>query len=448
MAQKVDNPTFERASELQVQYVDLAQLTHDPANSRFHAPAQIKQIAASVKAFEFNSPILVDKDYKILAGHGRALALKLLGWTNVPVIMLDHLTPEQARAYAIADNKLTDNSSFDKRQLALHFKALAELDLGFSLEATGFTMGEIDLSIESLSVTSDVAGADTADEGAPPTGPAVAKLGQVWRLGKHRLICGSSLEEASFARLLGGELVQCAFNDPPYGPSMRSYFGARAKREFVQGSDDLTDEALSTFLGTALELAVRHSANGAVHFNCIDWRGQRVMLNVCAELYGQHLNTCVWSKNPGMGALYRSAHEMVLVHRVGKSRHRNNVQLGKWGKNRTNVWSYPGASMFVRGSEDGDLIAHHPTPKPVALVKDALLDVSARGELVLDAFTGAGATLLACERTGRRFRGIELDPLYIDLAIRRWQRLTGENAVLESTGERFDELAQMPGGQP
>jgi hypothetical protein len=434
---------------LSVIYVATGKLKPNPNNARDHTPRQVRQIAESLKAFQFNAPILADREDMIIAGHGRWLAAKLLGWAEVPVIRLADLTPEQVKAYAIADNRLTDNSVFNERQLALHLKALSELDLDFSLEATGFTIGEIDLRIEGL----DEGGSDPDPDDEPlPPGPSVCRSGDLFLLGDHRLLNGSALEPASYDLLLEGELADGAFLDPPYGGSIQGYLarkGRQRHREFVQGSVAMTPAELAAFLNRAAQLVAEYSTDRSVAFWCMDFRHLETMLAAGRLAYAELLNLCVWAKDKGgMGALYRSAHELVLVYRKGREGHRNNVQLGRFGRNRTNVWSYPGANQFVRASGDADLLSQHPTPKPVELVADALLDVTARRDLILDVFLGSGTTLIACERVGRRCRGLELDPLYIDLAIRRWQRLTGEDAIHAASGRPFNDLAAEASGEP
>jgi len=431
-------------SKLAIEYIATDELKPDPENARRHTPAQLKQIAASIKAFGYGAPILVDADNKVLAGHGRLESLKRLGWSEAPVIRMEHLSPAQARAFAITDNRLSDNSSFDERLLALHFKELATIiDLDFSLEDTGFSMGEIDLLIEGLDDQQKDA-ADPDDEPVLP-GPAVSRPGDLWRLGPHRLICGSALDGEVFKQLLQGEVVAGGFHDFPYNVPVNGHIsgkGKRKHREFLAGSGEMSGPEYSIFQTNACRQIADHSADGAVHFFTMDWAHIRSLLAAGGAVFDDLLNICVWVKNNGgMGGLYRSAHELVAVFRHGPGRHRNNVQLGKYGRNRENVWRYAGANTFLRSSEEADLIGQHPTPKPVALVADALLDVTARGELVLDAFMGSGSTLMACERIGRRCRGIELDGLYVDLTIRRWQRMSGEAAIRESDGRTFDDLA-------
>ena len=423
---------------LAVEYLPLAELTLDPLNARLHKPAQINQIARSIAAFHFNVPVLVDAEGKVLAGHGRVLACRQLGWSEVPVIRLAHLTPAQARAFAIADNRLSETSSWDETLLANHLKELSELDLDFSLEATGFTVGEIDLKIQGL----DIVGDDDPDEAAAPIGPAVAAFGDLWTLGPHKILCGDSLEAASYVLLMGEERASMAFTDPPYNVPINGHVSGKGKvrhREFAMAAGEMTEPEFVAFLTKVCGFMAAVSADGALHYICMDWGHLFALLAAGRASYDSFLNLCVWAKpNGGMGGLYRSAHELVTVFKHGRAAHRNNVQLGRYGRNRTNVWNYASAVGFGRG-EDADLAAQHPTPKPVGMIADAILDVTERRDIVLDAFLGAGATLMAAERVGRICRGIELDPLYVDLTIRRWQRLTGDDAVRQD-GTSFNTL--------
>jgi DNA methylase len=200
------------------------------------------------------------------------------------------------------------------------------------------------------------------------------------------------------------------------------------------------------FLMTSLKLLCDFSVNNSVHYVCIDWRHFGELLSAGRQNYDEFLNLCVWVKNAGgMGSFYRSQHELVLVFRQGKGPHRNNIQLGQFGRNRTNVWQYPGIQTLSKQSEEGNLLALHPTVKPIAMVADAILDCSARGEVVLDAFLGSGTTLMAAERVVRTCCGIEIDPLGVDVGIRRWQKYTGDAAIQALTGKRFDEIAALKG---
>lgn len=425
-------------------------LSPSPRNPRQHSQRQVRQIARSIKAFGFNVPILADRNRLVISGHGRLLAARQLGLTHVPVILLDHLSPEQVQAFAIADNRLSDNSSWNDQLLGEIFAELAALDLSFDIEATGFTMGEIDLRIEALELpdAGKPVESDSIDDFELPEGGApVTRLGDTWQLGRHRIHCGSALDSAAYAALLGEERAAAVFADPPFNVPIRGHVSGRSAghREFAMASGEMTPAQFTRFLACAFEQMAQHSEHGSLHFICIDWRHLREALDSGFGAYADLVNLCVWVKDKGgMGSLYRSQHELVLVFRHGRSGHRNNVQLGQFGRNRTNVWNYPGANTMSRERGAENVLAMHPTVKPVAMVADALLDCTARGAIVLDPFLGSGTTLLAAERSGRACRGIELDPLYVDLVIRRWQSLSGDSATLES-GESFEAIAQQRG---
>ncbi|MGO9452635.1 MAG: site-specific DNA-methyltransferase [Candidatus Binataceae bacterium] len=425
-----------------VVYRPLADLRMDPGNPRAHSPRQVRQIARSIETFGFNVPVLIDSKLQVIAGHGRILASRLLAWSEVPTICLDHLTEAQARAFMIADNRLTENSIWNDQLLAEQLRDLSLLELDFSLEVTGFEMGEIDLRIESLTSESEEDPDDAIPAGS--VGPVVSRVGDLWLLGNHALYCGSALDEVSYSVLMGGEKAAMVFADPPYNVRIEgnvSGLGAIHHREFAMASGEMTEAEFTGFLSRACTLLARHSAGGSIHFICIDWRHMTELLAAGRQAYTELKNVCVWAKNnPGMGSLYRSQHELVFVYKSGSGRHRNNIQLGQFGRNRGNVWRYPGANSFAQQSDEGNLLALHPTVKPVAMVADAILDCSARGDIVLDNFLGSGTTVIAAERTGRRCYGLEIDPLYTDTIVRRWQALTGDDARHASRGKTFNQL--------
>lgn len=424
---------------LGVVYRPIAELTLDPKNPRLHSPKQIRMIARSIEAFGFNCPVLVNAESRVIAGHGRILACQTLGWRTVPTIALAHLSETQARAFMIADNRLTENATWDERLLGEQLKELAEVELSFSLEATGFEMGEIDLYIEGLTPVSE-GKADAADQ-LPEPGPRISQVGDVWLLGPHRIICGSALEDATYQAVMQQQRAAMVFTDPPYNIKIAGHvsgLGRIRHREFAQASGEMTETEFTAFLTQACTLLTRYLVPGALCYIFIDWRHIGELLAAGRTAAMQLKNLCVWDKQTGaMGSLYRSQHELVFVFKHGKARHRNNVMLGAYGRARTNVWAYPGANSFARSSEEGNLLALHPTVKPVALVADAILDASARGDMVLDAFLGSGTTLIAAERTGRIACGVELDPGYVDTAIRRWQRWTGQYARHARSGRLF-----------
>jgi DNA modification methylase len=434
---------------LSIENVPLGSLKYDLRNPRRHTREQIGQIARSVQAFGFNVPILVDDKLKVLAGHGRVRAAEQIGLREIPIIRLRHLSETQARAFSIADNRLTENSSWDERLLGEIFRELSAVELDFDIEVTGFSIGEIDLSIEGLTLDANRS-IDPDDElPAAQSRQPVSKPGDLWLLGKQKLYCGSATDADSYSTLLQGSKAKMVFTDPPYNVPIAGHVCGKGRirhREFAMASGEMTEGQFTRFLSTALALLSKHSTAGALQYICMDWRHMNEVLAAGGLAYSELLNLCVWAKsNAGMGSLYRSQHELVFVFKNGVARHRNNVRLGQFGRNRTNVWNYPCASNFGRRGEEGNLLELHPTVKPVAMVADAILDCSARGDVVLDVFCGSGSTLIAAERVGRICYAMELDPLYVDTAIRRWQQYTGDAAVHADTKKRFDSVERRLG---
>ncbi len=410
-------------------------------NARTHSPKQIAEIAASIKAFGFINPVLIDKDNAIVAGHGRVEAAKLLDLATVPTIRLEHLTEAQKRAYILADNKLAEKAGWDREILAIELQNLMAIELEFDISVTGFEMPEIDVLIEGLDAKP--AKNDPADEVPVVEGPAVTRLGDIWQIGPHRLICGDATAPETYQRLLAGEAAQLVFTDPPYNVKIDGHvsgLGAVKHREFAMASGEMTEAEFTGFLGGVFDNLVAASNDGAVHFICMDWRHMGEALVAARDRYADLKNLCVWAKtNGGMGSLYRSQHELVFVFKVGTAPHINHVELGKHGRYRTNVWTYAGANAFSATRNDD--LAMHPTVKPVALVADAILDCSARKGIVLDAFAGSGTTLVAAHKTGRRGYGIELDPLYCDVILKRLTKVAKAEAVLAATGQTLAEVA-------
>ncbi len=411
-ASRDDNKSLRR----QLSFLGTGSLTPDPENPRKHTRAQVRALAKSIEAFGFNAPILIDRNRQIVAGHCRFEAAKLLGLAQVPVIFLDHLTETQAKAYRLADNKLTDRSSWDDAKVAAQLKELSELVLDFDIEAIGFELPELDVRIQSLD-NSDAT--DNADEFDAATGPAVSVPGDLWLLGPHRLYCGNALDPTAYATLMEAEKAAAVFTDMPYNLKIDGHVSGNGKvthREFPMASGEMTKREFVEFLTTSMRLMCAHTAPGSLIYSCMDWRHVGEMLAAGDSSGCELLNLCVWAKsNGGMGALYRSRHELVFVFKNGKQAHVNNIQLGRFGRNRSNVWNYPGFNGFRRkGAEDASNV--HPTVKPVALVADAILDATKRNDIVLDSYLGSGTTILAAERTGRRCFGIEIDPIYVDTA--------------------------------
>ena len=404
---------------LALEYRPLGSLIPDPRNARTHPKRQLDQIAASIREFGFTNPILVDPEGRIIAGHGRLLAAKALGLDEVPTIALSGLTDPQKRALRLADNKIALGAGWDLDLLKLELGELSAMEVDIDLTLTGFAAGEIDVILK--------APADPEDEVIPPVPVKPrSKPGDIWMLGEHRIGCGDGRDLGFLEAVVGdGAKVDAAFLDPPYNVRINGHANARGRhREFAMASGEMSEDAFRAFLAETLGACVRVSRDGAVHFVCMDWRHLNDLSAAGEGLYGDLLNLCVWNKsNAGMGSLYRSRHELVFVFRVGSAPHFNAVELGRHGRNRTNVWDYPSVNSMA-GSRREDL-ALHPTVKPTALVADAIQDVTRRGDLVLDIFLGSGTTLIAAERTGRRFRGVDIDPAYVDVAIDRWTAMTG-----------------------
>lgn len=415
-------------------------------NARRHSDKQVQQLAKSMRTFGFNCPVLVDQEDNVVAGHGRLQAASLLGWNEVPTIALEHLTPSQAQAYRIADNRLTDLSEWDEGLLARELKALHEADLDFDLTAIGFDLPEIDLRIQSLSL-------DGTEAPLPPTpshGDTVTRLGDVWHLGQHRLVCGNALDAAAYTSLLAGERVDLVISDLPFNRSVTrelSHNGKVQHDEFPMASGEMSAAEFTGFLTQTFAQVQAHLVDGALVYAFMDWRG---MTEILAAGHGSGWdlkNLVVWNKGVGgMGSFYRSQHELIFLFKAGRGKHTNNVQLGRFGRNRTNVWDYPGSNAFSRQGAEAELLALHPTIKPLEMIADAMLDASERDGVVLDPFVGSGTALLACEKTGRRGRAIELDPRYVDLSILRWEHMTGLQAIHAETGlSRAALLAQRQG---
>jgi len=433
--------TLPETTRLKIVYRKIGDLTPYAGNARTHSDKQIAQIAASIKTFGFTNPVLIDEDGGIVAGHGRIGAAKQLGFAEVPTIVLDDLTPAERRAYVIADNRLAELAGWDREILRIEFQALAEMDLAFELEITGFETAELDLLLDDSAGEEAVDPADEMPE--PEPGPAVTQPGDVWLLGKHKLICGDARDPATYAALMGAERARAVFTDPPYNVKIDGHVcgsGAVKHREFAMASGEMDAAAFTAFLEASLGAMAGVSLDGAIHFTCMDWRHMAELQAAGAKVYSELKNLVVWAKtNGGMGTFYRSRHELIYVWKVGTAPHTNTFGLGETGRYRTNVWDYPGVNSFGANQKD---LALHPTVKPVALVADAIKDVTRRGEIVLDGFGGSGTTLIAAERTGRVARLVELDPVYCDVICRRYAALTGEAPVLAATGEGFEAVAE------
>ena len=413
-------------------------------NARTHSRRQINKIAASIERFGFVNPVLIDESGQIIAGHGRVAAAKLPGWTEVPVLEIEHLSEAEKRAYILADNRLAEDAGWDKEMLAIELQGLIDLD--FTIELTGFETAEVDIILE------EAAEAEAPDRNIedevppmPEAGPTVTQAGDLWQLGRHRLLCGDATHADSYGRLLGEGKAAMIFTDPPYNVPIAGHvsgLGKHQHREFAMASGEMTTEAFTEFLQVVFGHMATHARDGTLHFICMDWRHVAEVLAAGEAVYSELKNLCVWvKKNGGMGSFYRSRHELVFAFKSGDGPHINNFELGQTGRYRTNVWEYAGVNSFER--ERDSALAMHPTVKPVALVADAIKDCSKQRQLVLDPFAGSGTTVIAAEKTGRCARVLELDPLYCDTIVRRWQAFTGKQARHCESGRSFEEIEEQ-----
>ena len=426
----------------EIELVSLGAIKPNPLNAHTHPKKQIDQIAKSIDAFGFTVPVIIDETSTLLAGHGRFEAAKLRGLKKIPAIRLRGLSEAKKRALLLADNKLAEGAGWDRKRLAIELPELTELLIVESLDIsiTGFEPVEID----ALASDFEESAADPADDVQADwlSLAPVSQPGDVWQLGPHRLLCGDAREAANLDRLLGDKQAAMAFLDPPYNVKIASVVGrGRTKHgEFAMASGEMSQQEFVGFLIEALGNAATHSRAGSLHYVCMDWPHLRELSEAGEQTYGAQVNLVVWVKsNAGQGSFYRSQHELIAVYRVGDAPHLNNIELGRHGRSRSNVWHYAGVNSFRAGRMDE--LRAHPTVKPVALVADAMKDCTRRNDVVLDTFCGSGTTVLAAERVGRRAYCLELEPRYVDVAIRRWQAFTRRDAIHSETGCTFDERA-------
>jgi len=424
-------------ASLSVTYRDVTELKPCSHNSRAHTPQQIKLVVRSIETYGWTNPIIIDETGNVIAGHARLAAAKFLNMKQVPTICLSHMTPAEKRAYVIADNRMNEVAgTWDRKILALEHQAIRLMDPTFDLTCTGFVLDDVEIMIDGLTESHE-------DE---PVGPdrlraAVSRVGDLWILGEHRILCGDALLAASFEALLGAERAQLVITDAPYNVKVNGNVARKGKfQEFVMASGEMSSSEFAAFLTAAFHNLIDFSVDGAIHFLFMDWRHMAEMVEATAQ-YTEMKNLICWNKqSAGMGTFYRSKHELIWAMKSGTAPHINNFGLGEKGRHRTNVWDYPGLAGWSPGRAEE--LAMHPTVKPVAMIVDALKDCSRKGGIVLDCFGGSGSTLMAAEQAGRRARLIELDPAYVDVAVRRWEADTGRKAILDQDGRSFELIEQ------
>lgn len=420
---------------LEIAYLPTGILHPYPRNARTHSKKQIRQIADSIRQFGFTNPLLIDKDQMILAGHGRLAAAVLLGLSTVPCVRLEHMTPTQKKAYVLADNKLALNGGWDEEILAEELEAILGPDTGVDISITGFTLAEVDHLIEGKAIIED---GDPEDDVIPrdEDGLPRCKVGDIWQLGPHRLICGDALDPTVVAMLMDGKSARMVFTDPPYNVPIAGHVSGLGKiqhREFAFASGEMSKSQFVAFLKQAFKNLCAHSLDGSIHFICMDWRHMAEMLEAGNGVYKELKNLIVWAKdNGGMGTFYRSRHELIFAFKHGTEPHLNSFELGQHGRYRTNVWEYKGVNTLKANRMEE--LALHPTVKPVQMIADAIKDVSGRGDIVLDVFGGSGSTMIAAHKTGRVAYICELDCVYCKRIIRRYEAYAKDEAQLIACG--------------
>jgi DNA modification methylase len=435
------DPLAIAGDRIEIVYRPPSEIRPTAGNPRTHSHRQIQQIKRSIGGSGFVFPITIDGDGNIIAGHGRHTAAIELGLPLVPTVTLTHLSPAQKKKLMIADNKIALNAGWDPELLAAAIRELFIEDVEFEAEEIGFETAEVDLML-------DAQPSDPLDEDdtSPQTGDTVTRHGDVWLLGPHIIVCGDALQALTYELLLGVDRSQLTITDPPYNVKIGgnvSGLGKRQHAEFAMASGEMSQREFTEFLTKVFTLVARYSVKGALAMSFMDWRHLHEILEAGAAAFDELMNLCVWKKsNAGMGSFYRSQHELCLIFKAVAGTHINNIELGRFGRNRTNVWEYAGANAF--GSSRDDDLADHPTVKPLAMIADAIKDSSKRGGLILDPFGGSGTTLLAAQRTGRRARLIELEPGYVDVTIRRWMRHfpSEPEPILRETGESYREVVE------
>jgi DNA modification methylase len=429
-------PRNDLSPKLVLEHRPIAELKPAARRLRKNDPLQIDRIRSSIETYGICQPVLITGTGEIVDGHLVIEAAKSLGLQEVPCIVIDHLSPADVRRLRISLNRLAETGTWDFPELKVEIQDLA-VEFGEKFEIPGLEPAELDLILQ---VEDDDAAKMAADDAVPAVQQtAVSRLGDIWRLGPHRLGCGDAKDPDFILRLAAAATIRLCLTDPPYGVKIVGHVTSGPHREFVEGGGGTTKEELYALFRYSFRVIDALLVDGGLCMAFIDWRSIQIMLEAGEDAGFSLLNLVVWGKtNAGLGSLYRSHHELLPVFKKGKAAHVNNVSLGRKGRYRTNLWTYPGASSL--GSDARKGLEVHPTVKPVAMLADAILDVTNRRDIVFDPFSGSGSTLIAAHRTGRIFRGSELDPLYLDVILRRWIELTGEQPVLEATGQPFSAI--------
>ena len=414
---------------------DLIEYARNPRNN----DAVVDKMVGCIKEFGFRIPIVAKSDGSVVDGHLRLKAARKLGLEEVPVVIADDLSEAQIKAFRLIANQSANWADWDEELLKLEFQELENLN--FDLSLTGFDLEEISEYLKENEESEN-----DSDDFEEKDFPITSKAGDLWILGKHRLLCGDSTNENDVRKLTNGNLADMIFTDPPYNVKVSNISGINKEHkhsEFLMASGEMSVQEFIDFLSKIFKNLVSFSKNGSLHYVCMDWKHIYEILTAAKENYSDFKQLCIWNKGVGgMGNFYRSQHELIFVFKNG------NEEKSFHG-NRTNIWTYPGMNSFATENRD-ELLAAHPTVKSLPLVKDAILDASDENDLILDLFGGSGTTLIASEETNRQCNIMELDPKYVDTIIRRWQQhdvasgnslREGRKVIHAATGKTFEEIS-------
>jgi DNA modification methylase len=420
---------------LELSYIPIADLRPSPRKLRTLDRAHIREVASSISALGFCVPLLVGRDNELISGEVRYEAARELSLHLVPCVCIGHLSPEEQRVLRLAVNRLAEKGQWDLDGLKIELEELIVTDA--PIEIAGFSSTEIDQII----LGDDAEGLEQGPVEPEPCAAPVTRLGDMFKLGPHRVICSSATDPETLRLLMDGDVsARLVVTDEPYNVPIAGNVTKGRHREFPMAAGEMSEGEFLAFNEAWMKAVLSHLREGGLLGTFIDWRGYPTANAAALKLGLTPLNLIVWAKtNGGMGSLYRSQHELMPLFKKDSAAHVNNVELGKHGRWRSNVWTYPGASSL--GSDARRGLKDHPTVKPTALLEDALLDLSNRGDIVIDPFLGSGSTLIAAEKTGRGCRGVEIDPLYVDVIVRRYEAATGDAATIIETGETFEALS-------
>ena len=421
---------------MEIKSVKIEEIKQNRKELRKFTDSEIEITTKVVKRFGFQVPIIIDNKNQVVLGAALLKAALNLNMEEVPVVEVQNLSEKELNTFTIAINKISMMGELDLENFAYDIQELLfDIDLNLTPEELGFSSIEMDNLLFTCGFEDGDDKEDTPIVKDIEKVNVVAKIGDIIKLGRHILYCGDALQEESYQKLIGDEKADLVITDPPYNVKIQGNVTKQKQhKDFVQASGEMTPEEFTKFLNNAFSRLKNFSTPSSLHYIFMDWKHLQEVQSATKDVYDKLLNICVWNKlKGGMGSFYRSQHEFCLVYKNKAGSYCNNIELGKNGRNRTNVWDYPG--MSTSNKQAKKLRELHPTVKPVAMLMDIMLDASNYGDLVLDCFGGSGSTLMAAQECGRRARIIEISPEYCDIIIHRWEELTGEKHEIVSRGE-------------